>query len=224
LEAAVQIREEQQLNPVADEVGAITAVVRPILTGLVYGLKADVAASEGGYDKVPLWKLPRLYRPGDGDAGICFEYAVHDALNNQHASVIERVGDALAMCKVKGDVASILFGVEKAGSQQLIETAAATLTDESRLMSGTRGQPVKLKKHFYSVAAAFRSKPARLALPYSINGLWKADLFLGSTGTDRWVGTTVKSNLRDLRGAECSRTPSPAREVAIQPSWPHHLT
>jgi hypothetical protein len=32
----VQIRSEEQLNPVADEVSAITAVVRPILTGVLY--------------------------------------------------------------------------------------------------------------------------------------------------------------------------------------------
>jgi hypothetical protein len=31
----VQIRSEEQLNPVADEVSAITAVVRPILTGVL---------------------------------------------------------------------------------------------------------------------------------------------------------------------------------------------
>ena len=33
---AIQLRLEFQRNPVADEVSAITAVVRPILTGLLY--------------------------------------------------------------------------------------------------------------------------------------------------------------------------------------------
>lgn len=40
----LRIHQERQLNPVADEVLALTAVVRPILSGVLYGLKADVAA------------------------------------------------------------------------------------------------------------------------------------------------------------------------------------
>ena len=35
----IQLRLEFQENPVADEVSAITAVVRPILEGLLYSLK-----------------------------------------------------------------------------------------------------------------------------------------------------------------------------------------
>jgi hypothetical protein len=46
-----RIHQERQLNPVADEVLALTAVVRPILAGVLYGIKADVAAEIGGYEK-----------------------------------------------------------------------------------------------------------------------------------------------------------------------------
>jgi hypothetical protein len=38
----MQIRQERQLNAVADEVLALTAVVRPILMGVLYALKDDV--------------------------------------------------------------------------------------------------------------------------------------------------------------------------------------
>lgn len=69
----MQIRSEVQLSAVADEVSAITAVVRPILTGILYSLKADIVAEAGGTDEVKLKMLPRLRRPGDGDTGICFE-------------------------------------------------------------------------------------------------------------------------------------------------------
>src|SRR5687768_10918754 len=78
---SLQMRLQYQQNPVADEVSAITAVVRPILEGLLYALKAEVVAEFGGHGNVKLFMLPRLYRPGDRDCGICFEYAVHDALN-----------------------------------------------------------------------------------------------------------------------------------------------
>lgn len=197
----MEIRTEQQLHPVADEVSAITAVVRPILSGILFSLKEDVVAEAGGRDGVKLKMLPRLRRPGDGDTGICFEYAAHDAVRRQEPRVVERVYDALALCNVPGqEVGSILFGTEKQGSQQLIDTAASLLTEESSLLSGYRGRPVKLRRHLSAAAAAFRKKGIGSDLPQSISGLWRADLFLGSPDADRWVGTTVKINRADLQG------------------------
>lgn len=199
----MEIRNEEQLNPVADEVSAIAAVVRPILTALLYNLKADVASQvEGGRENVKLSILPRLHRSGDGDTGICFEYAVHDAIASGHAGVAERVETALRICNVSGRSDSILFGAEKQGSQQLIETASELLTDDSVLLSGSRGRPVKLKRHLTSLAAAFRRKGASSSLPQSVSGLWRADLFLGSSESDRWLGTTVKINPTRLDGAK----------------------
>jgi hypothetical protein len=199
----MELRVEQQLNPVADEVSAITAVVRPILVGVLYALKRQVVAEVGGYDRVRLFMLPRLHRPGDGDCGICFEYAVHDAVVNGQPDVLERIDQAVrVLYNVPGhELASILFGAEKTGSQQLIDTATDLLTNESRLMYGTRGQPVKLKNHINLIAAAFRRPVARVLLPMSIQGLWKADLFLGNSDTDKWVGTSVKITRQQLEAA-----------------------
>ncbi|KZE90633.1 hypothetical protein [Microbacterium sp. TNHR37B] len=198
----MEIRHQVQTATVADEVSAVIAVVRPILQAALYSLRKEVVAPLGGYAKVPLYMLADLRKPGDGDAGISFEYAIHDAMLRCDPVVVERVHDALAKCRVRGDnVASIMFGVEKSGSQMLIETATETLTKDSQLMSGVRGRPVKLTRHLGSVAAAFRSPRKRAQLPQSISGLWKADLFLGETDSDRWVGTTVKINQRQLAGA-----------------------
>jgi|SRR5664280_605956 hypothetical protein len=197
----MEIRSEQQLHPVADEVSAITAVVRPILSGILFALKEDVVAEVGGRNQVKLKMLPRLRRPGDGDTGICFEYAAHDAVRREEPRVVERVYDALSMCNVPGkEVGSILFGAEKQGSQQLIDTAAALLTKDSSLLSGYRGRPVKLRRHLSAAAAAFRRQGQGSELPQSISGLWRADLFLGSRDADRWVGTTVKINRAALQG------------------------
>jgi hypothetical protein len=208
----MDIRTENQLSPVSDEVSAIASVVRPILLGVLYALKENVVREVGGREGTKLKMLPRLLRPGDGDCGICFEYAVHDALNRADAAVVSRVYDALALCKVPGqEVASILFGAEKTGSQQLIDTAANLLTNDSTLLSGSRGRPVKLMRHLYAVAAAFRRPVYRQRLPQSISGLWKADLFLGSPDAERWVGTTVKINAAFLEGA-------PGLRIAVVPS------
>ena len=198
----MEIRREEQLNPVADDVLALTSIVRPILTGVLYALKADVVAEAGGHLNVKLKMLPRLYRPGDGDVGICFEYAVHEAMNSGDARVLERMETALKLCNIKRpQPKSILFGIEKTGAVQLIDTAKNILTDESRTLAGKVGQPPKLRSRLNTIAAAFRRPATRAALPYSIRGLWKADLFVGSLDTQQWVGTTVKINPAQLEGA-----------------------
>jgi hypothetical protein len=199
----MRIRQERQGNPVADEVLALTAVVRPILKGLLYALKSDIADELGGYEELKLKMLPRATRKSDGDCGVCFEYAVHDAVTRGDARVMERISDAARLCNLsaQSNPQSILFGLEKSGTQQLIDTAENILTADSRLLYGTRGQPVKLRKHLSGIAGAFRKPQAALALPYSIRGLWKADLFLGFTDEERWLGTSVKINSSLLEGA-----------------------
>lgn len=202
-QSSIQLRVEVQRNPVGDEVSAITAVVRPILEGLYYGLQEDVVATvDGGRAAMPLMTMARLYRPGDGDIGICFEYAVHDAMNRADARVVERVRSALLLCRMRGERhSSILFGAEKSGALNMIETARDRLTDDSRVLTGAQAQPPKLRRYIYSLAQALRRPAARAGLPYSMSGLWKADLFLGNTDTDRWVGTTVKVNATHLEAA-----------------------
>lgn len=200
---AMQIRKEKQINPIVDDVLALTAIVRPLIAGLLYALKADVVKEAGGLEQVKLKMLPRLYRPGDGDVGICFEYAVHDALNNRDPRVMERLTDAIRICRIRqGEPKSILFGLEKSGALQLINTAKGILNDESRTLAGGVGQPPKLRPRLNILSAAFRRKGVRTGLPYSISGLWKADLFVGSTDTQQWVGTSVKINPGQLEGAK----------------------
>ena len=199
----ISIRTETQLHPVGDEVSALIAVVRPILQGLLFALKHDVVSEVGGFNDVKVKMLPRLYRPGDGDIGICFEYAVHDAVRRGDERVLEKIHDGMKKyCKVKGnDTASILFGAEKNGALRLIDTANGLLTDDSRLLTGAQAQPIKLKRYINLLASAFRRPTTRLYLPVSISGAWKADLFLGMRDTDRWVGTSVKINPNQLEGA-----------------------
>lgn len=198
------IQREMQLSPVADPYSALMALVRPILHGLLYSLKQDVINEVGGYQNLKLKMLPRFRRASDGDVGICFEYAVHEAIREKNPMILERVNDALKNhCKVPGsNVESILFGAEKTGALQLINTAHNILTENSRILTGGRHQPPKLRSYLNDIASAFRLRSYREALPNSINGLWKADLFLGYTDSDRWVGTTVKINPSALEGAQ----------------------
>jgi len=197
----MQIRREVQQAAVADEVSAIVAVVRPILIGLLYAQKGQVVEEAGGHEHLKLFMLARVRRAGDGDIGICFEYAVHEAIGRRDPAVCGRVADALTACRIPGDaMASILFGAEKTGALSLVDTASALLTPDSILLYGTAGRPVKLRKHISAIATAFRTRDSD-ALPRSIRGLWKADLFTGNAEVDKWIGTTLKLHRQDLEGA-----------------------
>jgi hypothetical protein len=165
----IQLRLEFQENPVVDEVSAVTAIVRPILSGILYSLKQQVVDEAGGPESVKLLMLPRLRRPGDGDIGICFEYAVHDAIRKKNPLIVDRIQDALHKCNLFGkETASILFGAEKNGAVNLIETAGELLTDNSTLLYGTKGRPAKLKAHIRAIAAAFRKPLYRALLPQKL--------------------------------------------------------
>lgn len=199
---SMKIQRQIQLNPVGDDVLALTAAVRPIITGVLMALKQDIVEEAGGYENVKLKMLPRLYRPGDGDVGICFEYAVHEAMSNKDSRVLSRIEDALRLCNIRPTrPSSILFGLEKNGAVQVIDTARDILNEESRVLTGRVGKPPKLLGRLNTLAAAFRRAGDRLSLPFSIRGLWKADLFVGSADTQQWLGTSVKINPSQLEAA-----------------------
>jgi hypothetical protein len=191
-----------QKAPISSEVLARIAVIRPILEALLYGINKNVTEELGGAENIKLFMLPRAYREGNGDIGFCFEWAIHDAIQRQESSVIERLEDAGKQCKLHGkNFQSILFGIEKSGKTRIIDTAREILTDDSRILTGAQAQPPKLKSYINRLSAAFHRPETRKLLPYSINGLWKADLFFGSKDTDRWLGTTLKINAKSLEGA-----------------------
>lgn len=209
----MRLREEKQLAPVAEDVSALLAVSRPIIAGLLHSIGEEFLEVHGGRAEMRLADLGRVRKASDGDLGVAFEYAVHDAVSTASSDVVlERVSDALKKCNIlKGPPSSILFAMEKSGAKQLIETQRELITSDSRVLSGNRGQPVKLQRYMNQLAAAFHRPTTRLALPKSIQGLWKADLFLGSSEPDHWVGTTIKVNPRALEGA-------PGLRIAIVPS------
>ena len=176
------------------------AMVGPILFGLLVGLKSEVIESCRGIDKILLRELARNYREGDGDCGICFEYAVHSAIRNNNPLVIERIQNALSMCGIEGkNTTSILLGFEKSKILQINNELLDTLTENSVLLNEPYGEKIKIKKYLEDMQKSFRSYNARKNLPVSITGIWKADLFIGNTDTDMWAAASVKINHLALR-------------------------
>lgn len=193
---------ETQRDAITDETRARIAMVRPILRATLFALQGDRVERLGGYAKITLTDLAREYREGSGDCGICFEYAIHDAIEHRDRLILPRVSEVLEnFCKIPGDARSILFGAEKGKKLELVETDAGLLTADSRLLVGARGQPVKLKRHLDNVRRAFSGPKYREQLPRSIRGLWRADLFVGAPARDHWIATTLKTNPDHLEGA-----------------------
>lgn len=179
------------------------AMISPILFGLLVGLKREVIESCRGIDKILLRELARNYREGDGDCGICFEYAVHSAIRNKNTFVIEQIQNALSMCGIEGkNTTSILLGFEKSKILQINNELLNTLTETSILLNGVNGEKIKIKKYLEEIQKSFRYRNVRSKLPISIAGIWKADLFIGNLDTDVWVAASVKINPFALRYAK----------------------
>jgi hypothetical protein len=212
----MEIWEDRQKNPVADEVSALVAVTGPIITGVLRSISAEVTSTFGERDKLPLKMLGRLRKEGDGDCGIAFDYAVHDAVISQEPVVAERVADALDKFGVSvGDPSSILFAIEKSGAQELISTEPGLVMDNSPVLLGEGGRPVSLREHLAAIGAAFRLPGAFLSLAQSIRGLWKTELFLGSADRDQWVSAGIHVTPPPLQAAKAPR-------IVIVPSMTGH--
>ncbi len=197
---------------VAEAVRARYTMVASILRAMLYSSNDAMVAALGGYSKITLEQLARTYQEGNGDYGICFEYALHDSIRARQASIYPVIEEVLhSFCKIKGSAESILFGLEKNGRLNVVETAANSLTDEARVLVGKAGKPPYLKHRLDTLKRAFRSVKHRDRLPQSISGLWQADLFVGSPSAEQWIGTTLKVNPADLKAA-------PGLRLGVYPS------
>lgn len=192
----------KQIGDVEDAVRAKLAVVIPVLKATLHSLARDRTERLGGMAKITLHDLAREYRHGYGDAGICFEYAVHEAIASHNALIQPLASEVLeSLCRIRGGAESILFGPEKEGVIPIIESVTNALTDESVVYVGNAGRPPKLRRYIPRIVRAYRRNEEQNRLPRSITGLWKADLFLGNHSADAWVGTTIKINPEQLQGA-----------------------
>jgi hypothetical protein len=198
----VRFLASQQCAPISDSLSAKIAMVVAVFEATLCSLKRDRIERLGGIQTITLYDLSREFREGAGDVGICFEYAVHEAIRRNDPFIVPLASEVLEdHCHLKGGVQSLLFGPEKDGVVPVTQSVMDSLTDDSILHLGLPGKPPKLKRHIPMVVEAFRSEAAREILPRSIKGLWKADLFLGNSHTQTWVATTVKINQNHLERA-----------------------
>ncbi len=199
----MRVLKSLQLEEISDPVRSKFAMVAPILEASLNSLNTTRVERLGGIATITLADLSREFREGSGDAGICFEFAVHEAIASQHDLIYPLASEVLNdFCGIDGGSESILFGPEKEGRIPILESVQNALSPDSVVHVGNRGRPPKLKGYIPKIIKAYRRHEARNKLPRSIRGLWKADLFVGNAAPDKWVGTTVKINPSHLEGAQ----------------------
>jgi len=207
----MQVLQSTQSAPIQDSLSAKRAMLAPIVQGTLNSLARDRMDRLGGRAAITLHDLARESLAGSGDAGICFEYAVHEAIDRRDPMIEPLVSEALEnFCGIRHGAESLLFGPEKDGVIPILQTVTEGLTPESTVHVGTPGRPPKLLAHLPRIFEAFRNNAARRKLPVSIRGIWKADLFVGNPGPDCWVGTSVKIDGNSLEAA-------PGLRIAVYP-------
>lgn len=186
---------EIQKSLIGDQVRARYAMIIPILRGMLYSIsQRTINEIRDGYNGITLEMFCKVYNEGDGDYGICFEYAVHEAIQYRNNLIYPKIQYVIGdLCGLNNDVESILFGAEKTKSN-VLETAHNSLTEDSILKPGTRARPTYLKQYLDTIYKAHHNRSFIEQLPKSIKGVWKADLFLGSKYANEWVATTIKTN------------------------------
>src|SRR5688500_8102159 len=103
-----------QKTGISDAVRCKFALVVPVLEATLASLQANRVQRLGGLRAVTLADLAREFRGGHGDAGICFEMAVHEAIANNDRLITPRVSEVLEkFCGITDGASSILFGPEK---------------------------------------------------------------------------------------------------------------
>src|SRR6266566_4990379 len=131
----------KQIGDVEDPVRSKLAIVVPILKATLHSLARDRIERLGGLPRITLHDLAREFRQGHGDAGICFEYAVHEAIAANSRLIHPLASEVLeGLCNIKGGADSILFGPEKEGVIPIIESVANALTDDSVVYVGNVGR------------------------------------------------------------------------------------
>jgi hypothetical protein len=145
-----------QISNVADPVRSKFAMVSPVIDATLHSLAHDRIERLGGIDKVTLHDVAREFRDGSGDAGICFEYAVHEAIATKNELIYPLTSEVLEdFCKIQGGADSILFGPEKDGLIPILESVQDALTDESIVYVGNKGRPPQTPQVYSSDSSSF---------------------------------------------------------------------
>ena len=156
--AYMKIIGAKQIGQTEDPVRAKIAKIIPVLKATLHSLAQIRIERLGGLEKITLRDLARESREGHGDAGICFEYAIHDAIAKASPLIHQLASEVLEdLCKIKGGAESLLFGPEKERVIPILESVQNALTDESVVWVGNPGRPPKLKAYVSKIMPLLQS-------------------------------------------------------------------
>jgi len=198
----MEISVQRQIIPIEENIRARYSLIIPIIRGMLYSTKLDIVNNCGGIDGITFDTFTRIYIEHPGDYGICFEYAVHEAIRNKDPVLQPYISSIINdYCKIKDEAQSILFAIEKTGNAYIVESNKGLINKDSRILVGSAGKPPLLERHLENIKKAFHNPKYVEKLPDCIKGIWKADLFLGGQTTNQWVATTLKTRKEAFEAA-----------------------
>ncbi len=215
----------RQTAPIDERGRAMYAVTRSIIRALVDQLTVedltDLNTDRADVTLRQLAKASRLQRD-KGMRGDGFEWAVHEAIQGEEASVVEPIMDAMRRASPRGFKhatmpRSLLFGYERAKYLGFLDAIVAEAAEEAVILPDTRGRPPTFGNW---VPIAAQGQIAEPRLGARLRKVWKTDLFLSDESRRRHVAASIKSNAEQLEAG-------PGLRIGIVPEMhrlPHGVT
>jgi len=195
----------QQDHPVDEYGRALYAVCRSVIRAQLDQLgQDDLEDLNSDREDVTMRQLAKLARldRDKGMRGDGFEWAVHEAIVGGEWRVVEMVSEVMRKASQRAfqqghPPQSLLFGHERARYLGFLDAVIENAGDAAKLLPDGQGHPFAFGPWVTVAARGIRAEPDLRA---RIKQVWKTDLFLSTTGEDRWVAATIKSNWRHLEG------------------------
>lgn len=193
----------EQDAPVEEYGRALYAVARSIFRALIDSLtEEDLTDLNSPIDRITLRQLAKVVRldRDKGMRGDGFEWAVHEAVVGNEPLVSNPLVEVATRASkfVSGQQpTSILFGHERAKYLGFLDAVIGEAGNDSYILPEGSGRPYRFGP-WIRVAAEGQRAEARLS--ERIKQIWKTDLFISLSGSEKYLAATVKSNAQLLEG------------------------
>jgi hypothetical protein len=192
----------RQTAPIDERGRAMYAVTRSIIRALVDQLSTedltDLNTDRTDVTLRQLAKASRLQRD-KGMRGDGFEWAIHEAIRGEEATVVEPILAAMKKASPRfrnvDMPQSLLFGYERAKYLGFLDAVVGDAADQAVILPDTQGRPPTFG-NWVPVAAQGQAAEPRLGA--RLRKVWKTDLFLSDEDRHRHVAATIKSNAEQL--------------------------
>ena len=179
-------------------------MVAPVIEATLYSLRRDRVERLGGYDHVDLEDL----QPSRWRRATAMPESASSTPSTRRSRT--RTRSSTRLQRSPGGVLRYRRRIRRRSCSGRRRTARSrsssrfrsALTEDSRVLCRQPWTTGEAQRVYPADRSGVPAERGAKQAARSISGLWKADLFLGNPDSEKWVGTTVKSNANGLVGAQ----------------------